>query len=553
MRPIVAALVLLAAAPPAPAQTFAVTVVAVDSLDRPIAKAEVAAHWQSKAGRMEPFRGVSTGPDGRAVVRLDADSTRPVMVLSADRSLGGFAAATKADAGKELRVVLKPTVKVKGALDCPELGRKPEWANVYVQSSGPRDRFAQCTTTDGSFSFTLPPGDYAMMQYGTDIETKRAEPLELDGTRSEVDLGTCTMTATPVGKLKGKPAPELAATAARGAKPDAKLADYKGKWVLLDFWHFDCGPCVESSLPEAVAFQTLYAAHAERFVILSVHSDRAKSFAELDPKLPAFERQFFGGKPLPFPILIDGDGRTAERYGIDGFPTAILIDPAGKLVGESSFGDLAKKLPAVPVSEAWAVQRDRHECFSFDFYRDRPNPWAGFAERLSRATYCEVELDAAAFTGVGLDAAGDIPGAVSGRPNSWRSCAEIYLAPHGLGVVPSADGKKLRITKCPPVANPPSALQLARNADLAARLGQPVTPLAINDVPLAGALQLLRDEYGVALALDPKAVLAKAIDPAAKVTAAFGNGTLGDGLAAMLAPLGLRHGVRCEIIWVTGN
>ena len=43
-------------------------------------------------------------------------------------------------------------------------------------------------------------------------------------------------------------------------------------------------------------------------------------------------RHEMSSKQLPFPILIDGEGKTFEAYGVGGVPTTLLIDPDGDLV-----------------------------------------------------------------------------------------------------------------------------------------------------------------------------------------------------------------------------
>ncbi len=35
---------------------------------------------------------------------------------------------------------------------------------------------------------------------------------------------------------RARPAPEFTVTAARGVAPAVKLADYRGKWLLVEFW-----------------------------------------------------------------------------------------------------------------------------------------------------------------------------------------------------------------------------------------------------------------------------------------------------------------------------
>jgi len=82
---------------------------------------------------------------------------------------------------------------------------------------------------------------------------------------------------------------------------------------------------------------------SDRFEFVAFHDGTAKSFAELDPKLEKMEKEHWRGRKLPFPILLDASGETIRRFGVHGFPTQILIDPQGQLVGtgdlETTFRD----------------------------------------------------------------------------------------------------------------------------------------------------------------------------------------------------------------------
>jgi hypothetical protein len=70
------------------------------------------------------------------------------------------------------------------------------------------------------------------------------------------------------------------------------------------------------------------------FEILAFHDESAKDFAELDAKLEPIADRIWKGKSLPFPILLDSTGETVRLYGIEHFPTLVLIDPQGRVVGE---------------------------------------------------------------------------------------------------------------------------------------------------------------------------------------------------------------------------
>ena len=122
-------------------------------------------------------------------------------------------------------------------LNCSELNSKPKWANTMMTADGFRAHVAQCMSESAEFEFILPAGKYALRSYGTDVlDIKQTVTLSAD--RPEFDFGTLDLKASPIAKLKGKPAPGWEITAARGVKPQAKLADYKGKWVYLEFWGF---------------------------------------------------------------------------------------------------------------------------------------------------------------------------------------------------------------------------------------------------------------------------------------------------------------------------
>jgi cytochrome c biogenesis protein CcmG/thiol:disulfide interchange protein DsbE len=96
------------------------------------------------------------------------------------------------------------------------------------------------------------------------------------------------------------------------------LADYRGKWVLVNFWASWCLPC----RAEAPALEEFQKQHRESgFTVVGIDtqdlSDDAKAFVER-----------YG---LSYPQLRDGNGDIADEYGTTGVPENFLVDPAGKV------------------------------------------------------------------------------------------------------------------------------------------------------------------------------------------------------------------------------
>ena len=106
-------------------------------------------------------------------------------------------------------------------------------------------------------------------------------------------------------------------------------------------------------MPELIALYEDHADHRDQFEVFAVHDKSVKSFAELDEKLPKIKEHYWQGKDLPFPVLLDATGETGKLYGIRAYPTGLLIDPDGKLVGEATPADLEAKLPPLSVAKKW--------------------------------------------------------------------------------------------------------------------------------------------------------------------------------------------------------
>ncbi|MFN2456121.1 MAG: thioredoxin-like domain-containing protein [Pyrinomonadaceae bacterium] len=120
-------------------------------------------------------------------------------------------------------------------------------------------------------------------------------------------------------------APEL--TGGRGwlntDKP-LSLAGLKGKVVLLDFWTYGCINCVHI-IPD---LKKLEAKYANQLVVIGVHSAKFENEKETENI-----RRIILRYELEHPVVNDADFKIWSAYAVRAWPTQILIDPAGYVVG----------------------------------------------------------------------------------------------------------------------------------------------------------------------------------------------------------------------------
>ena len=123
------------------------------------------------------------------------------------------------------------------------------------------------------------------------------------------------------------------------AAKEYSIKDFRGKFVLLDFWTFGCINC-QHILPDLKRLEEEY---PEELVVIGVHS--AKFDAEKSSETLRKAIQKFG---IKHPVINDADYNIWRHYAINAWPTIVLIDPDGKIIGKNLRGpDLERKLSAI--------------------------------------------------------------------------------------------------------------------------------------------------------------------------------------------------------------
>jgi len=127
---------------------------------------------------------------------------------------------------------------------------------------------------------------------------------------------------------KSIPAPELTGGAAwLNVSRPLTLADLRGKVVLLDFWTYCCINCMHI-IPDLKKLETKY---SKELVVIGVHSAKFQNERESENIRQAILR--YG---IEHPVINDSNFAIWQAYGARAWPTLVLIDPEGNIVGSDT-------------------------------------------------------------------------------------------------------------------------------------------------------------------------------------------------------------------------
>ncbi len=98
------------------------------------------------------------------------------------------------------------------------------------------------------------------------------------------------------------------------------LEDWRGEWVLLNFWATWCAPC-RRELPSLEALHRALSAEGLAVIAVSV-----------DSVAPERVARFAAERGVSFALLHDARGEAAGGFGVWAYPTSFLIDREGRVV-----------------------------------------------------------------------------------------------------------------------------------------------------------------------------------------------------------------------------
>jgi DNA-binding beta-propeller fold protein YncE len=106
-----------------------------------------------------------------------------------------------------------------------------------------------------------------------------------------------------------------------------RIEDFRGKFVLLDFWTYCCINCMHV-LPELKKFERAY---ANEVVVIGVHSAKFDAEKDTENIRAAILRH-----EIEHPVVNDAEMEVWRRYAVQSWPSLRLIDPEGNLVAANS-------------------------------------------------------------------------------------------------------------------------------------------------------------------------------------------------------------------------
>jgi thiol-disulfide isomerase/thioredoxin len=305
--------------------------------------------WLRGQKRWWPF---SSDADGQVVLTGEDTEFRHFYAQYLPAGWVGYRRLLEGSSSGRVVLRMEPACHVYGRLTSTGLDRLGyPVAKTVAFLYDSRDRLLMYFVSErGRYEFLLPGGRYELECVGegpAGIETERVRVnLDVEKGQPSLDVGAIDLAATRLAELFDKQAPDLTTIDHwRGQRPP-RLARLRGNVVILVFWGSWSRPCLQT-MPPLIELHDLYA--EQGVVIIAIHDNTVATVPELEAELTEARQLYWGRRDVPFPVGIDsGPGRGAvhEDYGVEEWPTTIVIDRDGNVAGKySPWGELQAELP----------------------------------------------------------------------------------------------------------------------------------------------------------------------------------------------------------------
>jgi thiol-disulfide isomerase/thioredoxin len=154
---------------------------------------------------------------------------------------------------------------------------------------------------------------------GANVKNQKEQGIILAGLRSKREHL----------KLQGEAAPEIVVEKWIDQTP-VRLADLRGKVVLLDFWATWCGPCL-AAFPKLKGWHEKYSDKGLVILGLTQYFGEAEGRTLTPAQELAFLRRFKQEHGLPYGFAVTDKPNNNQNYSVASLPTAVLIDRRGHI------------------------------------------------------------------------------------------------------------------------------------------------------------------------------------------------------------------------------